>query len=240
MVILFCGIGIKIYIAKIKKYNELLLQKQLEQQKAVRAAVLETQDQSLNDIAQELHDDTGQRLTYLNLQIERLKLENPTMEDLLKPVTGTVSELATQVRSLSHGLTSSSLTHTTFYDAVQREMERINKLQVLHADVSISNDYQESFSQEERIIHYRVFQEIINNCLKHAQASKFTLHLAMHNGRTKCSYHDDGSGMDASAVIEAGGMQQIRDRAELINYVATIESIPGTGTTIVLIPNPLP
>jgi glucose-6-phosphate-specific signal transduction histidine kinase len=69
LIFLFCLALIKLYIKKIKEHN----QKELNFQKELNTTIIETQEQVLNNISQDLHDDAGQQLTYINLQLEYLK-----------------------------------------------------------------------------------------------------------------------------------------------------------------------
>jgi glucose-6-phosphate-specific signal transduction histidine kinase len=75
LVVLFCVIIIKLYVQKIKKYNKELYQKDLDHERNLNTTIVETQEQVLQNISQELHDDAGQQLTVINFQLENLKLD---------------------------------------------------------------------------------------------------------------------------------------------------------------------
>jgi signal transduction histidine kinase len=231
MAILFCAILIKVYVAKIKKYNQLLFEKQLEQQKAVSRAVLETQEETLNNIALDLHDDAGQRLTYLNLQLEQLKLKQPEMNSTIAPISKTVNDLAINLRDLSHSVTSNSLVNSSLFSVFEKELLRINKLGVVTCHLEIIEKKAFSFTLEEKIIHYRIFQEVINNMLKHSRATTFTINVIQPD-RPIFKYLDNGQGFNSSQEMNSNGLHNLQLRCELIDYNCDISSVINEGSTI--------
>lgn len=233
MAILFCAILIKVYVAKIKKYNQLLFEKQLEQQKAVNLAVLETQEETLNNIALDLHDDAGQRLTYLNLQLEQVKINQPELQASISPISQTIKELGSNLRDLSHSLTSSSLADSSLITVLEKELQRVNKLGVVNCELQMSNRNNFQFSLEEKIIHYRMFQEILNNMLKHSRATTFSLELN-HPEQPVFKYQDNGKGFDTDKSTLSSGLKNLKKRCELIDYNFDITSIPQEGTSITI------
>ena len=66
LIVLFCIILIKLYVRKIKNYTKVIYQKDIDFQKSLNETIIETQEQVLNNISQDLHDDAGQQLTYIN------------------------------------------------------------------------------------------------------------------------------------------------------------------------------
>ncbi len=234
--ILFCAILIKVYVAKIKKYNRLLFEKELEREKVVSQAVMETQDQTLNDLAMELHDDTGQQLTMLHLEVERLKLEQPTQQKALQPLTKGLKELAQDLRQLSHSLTSNSLRDASLPEIIERELQRINRLGGVVCRLTVGKEPWAEITFNEKIIHYRIFQEVVNNMLKHAGAKTFTARLSKDSqGNAAFVYEDDGRGINHAAIQGTSGMRNLEQRAALIDYSIKFSNTRPTGTIIKLV-----
>jgi len=86
----FCVILIRLYFKKIKKYTRLLYQKDLDFQKDLTTTIIETQEQVLENISKDLHDDTGQQLTVINFQLENLKLDSPKRQEELAPLSDSI------------------------------------------------------------------------------------------------------------------------------------------------------
>src|SRR5690606_20345694 len=137
VLVLFCAVLIKLYTKNIQKYTRLIYEKELEAQKAIIRATLETQEQVLNDISQDLHDDAGQQLTYINFQIENLKLDSPELQKKLEPVSKSLAHLSGSVRSISHTLSNQLLLQQNLFKAIEYESERLTQDSALNVTVSI-------------------------------------------------------------------------------------------------------
>src|SRR5690606_25326624 len=98
LVVLFCIVLVKLYINKIKTYTKVIYEKDLNFQKTLNSSIIETQEQVLNNVSQDLHDDAGQQLTYINFQLENLKLDSPEMRQILDPISQSLSQLSASVR----------------------------------------------------------------------------------------------------------------------------------------------
>ncbi|HRN97720.1 MAG TPA: histidine kinase [Flavobacterium sp.] len=233
---LFCAVLIKLYANKIRKYTRLMYQKELESQKAVNMAMLETQEKVLSDISQDLHDDAGQQLTYINFQLEHLKLDAPNLAKQIEPVSQSVAQLAQTVRSISHSLSNQLLLQQDLFKAIVSEAERISKHSPLNLSVTIEDKKQREFDQLQTIIIYRIFQEAVNNCLKHGKPANILITLKPNP--FVMTITDDGCGFDPNHVAQDSlGLLSMRRRAQLIGFEFTVESSPGQGATVRLIEN---
>lgn len=235
LVILFCVILLKQYILKIKKHNKVLFEKEIEQQKAVNRAIIETQEETLNNISQELHDDAGQQLTYINFQLESLKLTNPSIKDSIMPLSDSIGYLASSIRTLSHSINSQKFKNFKLIDSIRNELDKVNKLNVLDCQLYLNGGFNYVFSTSENIVLYRIFQEILNNALKHSKAQTFSLTIR-EVPYLYFDFKDDGVGLSKqnNQVIPSLGIQNIKKRAELINFSFEIYSEEDQGTLIKL------
>ena len=235
LVVLFCIIIIKLYIQKIKKYNAVIYQNEIKFQKTLNQSILETQEQLLYSISQDLHDDAGQQLTVINFQLENLKLDHPNCLNDLNPISESVSRIATSLRNISHSLNKNWLANNGLIEAIKQEMERIKKNKIILVDIKI-DVRSKKFKTDEQIVIYRIFQETINNILKHAKATKIEIQIT-NNPNFKIIVQDNGIGFDQNKSSEkssAIGIKNCIIRAELIKYNFEIESQPAIGTTVIL------
>lgn len=231
LVVLFCAILIKLYVKKIKEHNL----KELEFQKTLNNSILETQKQLLTSVSQDLHDDAGQQLTVINFQLENLKLDFPENESNLKPVSDSVVKLSESLRQISHSLNPNWLEKNGFIDAIKSEIKRIKKNKSITVNLHIDT-FEKSFSNEEQIVLFRIFQEIINNTLKHAKATKIDVSLKK-NPTFEMNITDNGIGFDYISKKDNNnslGLENISKRAEIINYSAEIISETNNGTSITI------
>lgn len=239
LLILFCFLLIKLHINKVKNYTKLIYQKDIDFQKELTSSIVETQEQVLNNISQDLHDDAGQQLTFINFLIENYKLDHPELEELLIPLSQSAHNLSDSIRGISHSLNNQLLLQQDLLKAIETESNRINKSGVIHISYQCSGDKSKEFSTNEKIVIYRIFQEIINNCLKHAEASEIKISVVTEPSFT-LSINDNGKGFDYSDVKNSSGslgLHSMTNRAGIIGYEIDINSTPGQGTTITLTGN---
>src|SRR5690606_6684395 len=94
LIVLFCVLIVKLYINKIKTYTRVIYEKDLEFQRTLNTTIIETQEQVLTNISHDLHDDAGQQLTYINFQLENLKLDSPDLQNIMAPVSESLTQLS--------------------------------------------------------------------------------------------------------------------------------------------------
>ncbi|MEL1254765.1 histidine kinase [Flavobacterium sp. DGU38] len=238
LILFFCVILIRLYFNKIKKYTELLHQKDLDFQKGITQTVIETQEQVLNNISQDLHDDAGQQLTYINFQIENIKLDSPELQKTLEPLSQSVTNLSQSIRSISHALNGQLLLQQDVIKAIAAEIKRLQKNTKIDIIYSFEEIEVKKFDNNEKIIIYRIFQECINNVFKHAKASKMSI-LITTSPDFKMIIGDNGKGFDFAdkkSKLSLGLLNMI-NRASSIDYILAVESQIGSGTEITLSEN---
>ena len=233
LLVLFCAIMIRLYINKLTKYNRVIFQKDIDFQKTLNSTIIETQEQLLNNISQDLHDDAGQQLTYINFQVENLKLDSPDLDQKLQPISDSVTNLSRSVRNISHSLNNQLLLQQDLLKAIKAEVERMQNNGHLNISLEISGDGK-GFDTNEKIVLYRIFQEVINNALKHSKAKAIVIHIdAGQPFQMKIS--DNGRGFDPDGNQKATlGLSNMHLRANAINYNLVIQSKPNDGTTVII------
>lgn len=240
LVILFCIVLVKLYIRKIKNYTQQLYQKDIDFQKTLTTAVIETQELVLNNISRDLHDDAGQQLTVINFQLEHLKLDSPEYNDALAPLSESLGKLSQSIRSISHALSDQLVVQQDLIKAIASEMKRLQNNTRVDISFSPPGITEKQFTVNEKIIIYRIFQECLNNIFKHSKATGIVVAITV-SPRFKMTVTDNGIGFDT--IRKAGkaslGLLNMNSRAESINYQLSIESQPGKGTAITLTENPI-
>ncbi|SFU52948.1 two-component system, unclassified family, sensor kinase [Pustulibacterium marinum] len=213
----------------------MLYEKDLAFQKTLNDTIIETQEQTLNNIAQDLHDDAGQQLTFLNFQLENLKLDHPEFCETLTPVSDSLRHLSQSIRSVSHSLSNQLLLQHSLVKAIAQEVERLQKNNTIEIYFTLHGSLQKKYDTNETILVYRIFQEIMNNIFKHSEARKVDIILDT-NPVFKLHINDNGKGFDYLRTQQNNtlGLKNIVHRAAVINYEVAIDSKPGKGTTIIL------
>jgi signal transduction histidine kinase len=189
-------------------------------------------------LARELHDETAQQLVAIGRQLDLLEME--TGDEALRERLGEVHDMVDQaladVRRISRDLRPAILEDLGLKAAVE----------ALAADCSRGGDVEvtvrldgldESVTPRIELAMYRIVQEALTNCQRHAGARRVTIRLAGSNRDALVEVADDGAGFDAtsfSAVVKGGGMGLLgmRERVEEVGGRLEIDSAPGRGTLI--------
>ncbi len=230
LVIIFCVILIKLYIKKIKQHNL----KELEFQKTLNTSIIETQEQVFENISQDLHDDIGQQLTFVNFQLEKIKLDASDQLYDLEKLTDSVSRVSQSIRDLSHSMNNQLVIQNDLIKAIQSELDRIKKYKNIHVNfVYPSNE--KPFSETQKIIIFRIFQETISNCLKHANATEINIRIDFHP-KFNMTIQDNGIGFENqnNQKKESLGLTTIYKRAAVIDFEVTLVSKINIGTLLTL------
>ncbi len=239
IVVVFCVIIIRLYIQKITKHNQIIFQKDLDFQKTIKNTILETQEQVLQNISQELHDDAGQQITVINFQLENLKLDSQEFDLALSPISKSVSDLSKSIRSISHSLNNQLLSQQDLIKAIETEINRLKENKSITINLIRDASNEKIFSMNEKIVLYRIFQEIINNILKHAKANVIDIEIK-NKPKFEIKISDNGQGFDIQNIENKNqslGLQNIVQRAKIINFETNVFSEINRGTTITIFEN---
>lgn len=236
LIVLFLVLIVKLYINKIKSYTQLIYEKDIVFQKTLNTTIIETQEQVLTNISQDLHDDAGQQLTFINFQLENLKLDHPDLQQLLNPISQSVTQLSQSVRRISHSLNNHLLMQQNLLKSITAEVNRLRSNKNLEVRLNIK-DNNRLFVDNQQIVIYRIFQEIINNILKHSRATVINIDITSLPFKMTVSDNGRGFNIDDGNPKISLGLESMKHRATLINYELVIISNPGDGTTIELTEN---
>ena len=201
--------------------------------------LLSAQERERKRISMELHDELGQSLAVLKLQIRAIErglgddqedLKEGCVE-LLLYLDGVIDD----VRRLSRDLSPAILEDLGLPSALQYLINGFSKhCQVSHAfEVE---DLDQLFPAEAQIIIYRIFQECLTNISKHAEATAVSVAIKEHNGLISLMIEDNGAGFDPALVLARRatgrglGLAALDERARMLRGTLEIRSQPVAGT----------
>jgi len=202
---------------------------------------LEVQEQTLSYVSTEIHDNITQVLSFVKLTLGNIALS--VEEEKKGKVIETrelVAQSITDLRDLSKSLSFEHIASQGLIRTIEKEVERINKSGLI--EVSLSQDGNSySLGEQRELVLFRIFQETLNNTLKHAGAKHLKIMLQYHTDLFILMLEDDGSGFSAETFENksGSGLRNIENRAALIGGTATIDSSPGKGCNIKVVLNPL-
>lgn len=211
------------------------LEAQQRFEKELTNSQLEIQEQTLKNIAWELHDNVGQLLSVANIQLNMLMSgATEAQQNQIKETKDVVSATVQEVRALSKTLNSEVILNNGLKKSIRTELERFNRLNFLHADLKIEGKGKIVKSEDEIII-FRILQEFFSNVIKHAKADKLFVFLCYRENELEITVEDNGVGFDTSKNSGNSGLHNMRSRAKLLGASYKLTSQPGHGTKLNLI-----
>lgn len=216
-------------IALTRAFNEMIDRLHRERRDSVRRS-LQAQEGERQRVAQELHDEIGQTLTAMLLQIERANRagpdELPRRHDELRESVRTSLD---DVRRIAQRLRPELLDDLGLPSAMRALAERVSEQTGLAIDTEIESDLPE-LDEETELVLYRVAQEALTNTLRHASAQRVTLAVRAADGTLRLDVVDDGVGMNGARP--GAGIAGMRERALLIGGRLDVRTPPGGGTAV--------
>jgi two-component system sensor histidine kinase UhpB len=216
--------------ALAQAFNEMLDRLETERRESARFALRVLEDER-NRIARELHDEVGQTLTGVMLQVEGLAAKIPKdLREQLEELRETARSGTEEVRRISRQLRPEALEDLGLQSALAAlatafgEQAGVNVRRQLEPSVSLS--------QEQELVVYRVAQEALTNVARHAEATQVELRLDRARTRAVLTVRDDGRGIHPGALPSSRGIRGMRERAMLIGAQLEIDSSPDRGTAI--------
>jgi signal transduction histidine kinase len=204
----------------------------------VSRKLIEAQEVERSRIGRDLHDDIGQRLSLLAVQLQQMKEAPPDsavevsrrMNELWKQA----AEISNDVQALSHELHSAKLEYLGIVTAMRGFCKEFAEQQRIEIDFRSHDLPQPLPSPEISLSLFRVLQEALHNAAKHSGARYFEVRLWGRMGEIHLTVSDSGVGFDTQAAKEGRGLglTSMQERLRLVNGELSIESQPSRGTTI--------
>lgn len=201
---------------------------------------IELQEQVLNSVAAEIHDNLGQMLSVVKLNLVKLgrlvgsaEKETEIIDELKTQVSGVINDM----RSITKTLSQDFISNFGLEESIKIELEKVNKTGFINTHLQIvGNAYK--FDGSVQIVLFRITQELINNAIKHAEAKNLTIHLNYTPTDLMLTITDDGKGfaMDEvekrGAMLSGNGLRNMKNRVKIIGGVLTLNSKENMGTEI--------
>ncbi len=202
----------------------------------VNRKLIEAQEQERSRISRELHDDIGQRLALLAIELQLLhdnSLILPDIRSRMGELQKQTSEIATDIQSLSHELHSTKLQYLGIAAAMRGFCREFGEHQKMEIGFQ-SHDLPSPVPPDIALCLFRVLQEALHNSVKHSGARHIEVRLWGTSEEIHLSVKDSGAGFDREAAKESPGLGLIsmEERLKLVDGTLSIESQPKSGTTI--------
>src|SRR6201987_1321793 len=198
--------------------------------------LLNAQEQERARIGRELHDDIGQRLALLAVELQRLHEDSvilPEVRSLMNEFQRQPSSIAADIQSWSHELHSAKMQYLGIAGAMRGFCREFGEQQKLEIDFH-AHDLLSPLSPDTSLCFFRVLQEALHNAVKHSGVRHFEVRLWGTSDEIHLTIKDSGAGFDRKAAKASRGLGLIsmEERLKLVNGTLSIDSQPKRGTTL--------
>lgn len=214
-----------------------------QQFKRLSSRVQALREEDRTWIAREIHDELGQLLTGIKMQLRLIENRLSDREDrTLHPVIDKLIETSemvdttiASVQRISAGLRPSSLDHLGLATALTEEAGQFSQRTGIPCTVAIQT-VPEILPPGVTTAAFRIFQESLTNIARHAQARRIDATFSVNNNLLELTIRDDGKGMDPSIIDDPKslGLTGMRERAEDVGGLVTFSRTPRNGTQVTL------
>ena len=198
---------------------------------------IEMQEQVLDFVSQEIHDNVGQVLSFSCLQLSNLKsaITNPEARTLLTDNLDIIRQTVKELRLLSHSLNTNLIEKRDLEEVIESELTRIRAFSPIQCQLEVTGNAFE-IRPETRLLIFRIIQEALQNVVKHAGAASVNISMEYKPNSLQLCIADDGKGLDTSKLEELSsmGMTNMHQRATLLQGLLSVDSDGQHGTAITL------
>ncbi len=233
---LLVAVGIIVLVLVYQKKQSQYLQEKVALQAAFEKEILEAQldmqEQTLKNIAQEIHDNIGQTLSLAKLNLNTIRPEKENAPEKIANTKELVSKAIADLRTLSKTLHTEAVLSVGLAEAIAMELQMIQKAGVFETSFRVIGIAAPLDPQKELIL-FRAVQEALNNAIKHSEATEIIVKLRYAPQELQVMVTDNGKGFEAAGTnpSEGSGMRNMRNRAKLIGGSLQIDGTKG-GTEI--------
>jgi len=230
-------------IGAVETLQDVTETKKAEQRiKLLSRQIINIQEREREFISREIHDNVGQLLSALKMALSRVNRKIPdklsTIKEQLSEISNLVNKTIKEIRALSHALHPPLIEDLGIASALEELCQDFKS----YSEINITWDIkqiQESLQSITKITLYRLFQEGLNNILKHSRATKAYLTLTSSGSTINAVIEDNGVGFLVDDIFsplqkKSLGLISMRERVALIGGNLKIVSSPGKGTKLIV------
>jgi signal transduction histidine kinase len=205
------------------------------QMRQLSQQLVATQEEERRKLSRELHDHVGQMLTALRMElgrIDRMRLVGETpLGNAVAESRRLVDNMVHTVRDLALGLRPSMLDDFGLQPALEWQARDFTRRSNVPVTLDISGNL-DRLTDQHRTCVYRVVQEALTNCVRHAQAGLIHVVVRTTADELQATISDDGVGLDPSRRASGFGLRGIEERVRELNGTVAITSASGEGATL--------
>ena len=240
LLVLLLAVCILYILYQYKKRQHFFLKEvellRLNYEKELLQAELEIQEQTLQHISLELHDNVGHYISLAKLHLLTLTPADKEFANKLETSVELLGTSLQEIRNLCTDLNTSYLRNNGLIKTVEQQVQQLAKSGRYEVAYSVNGNTL-YMDEKKELILFRIIQEALNNIIKHSQASQIFIHLQYLEHVMELTIGDNGKGFDVEGFfhqqsLRSSGLQNIINRINIIQATHRLTSMAGKGTTL--------
>ncbi len=197
--------------------------------------LLSIQEEERIRIAREVHDELGQALTAMKIDLRQLESQAGAVQEPLREIAHRIDEIVDLVRRIAFDLRPAILDDLGVTAALEQQLRRLRESTGIKTTLVVDEEPQLDMLTGTTL--YRIAREGLANIVRHADATTVEIALSTRNGSAVLEIRDNGRGMTQEEIDDPRslGLLGIRERAELLGGTVTIAALPGKGTLLTVV-----
>ena len=234
------GLGVSMVVVWRLRVLEKRSDQAEHQMRELSQQLVNAQEEERKNLSRELHDHVAQVLTGLRMELGRIERVSPVVAPVVSECKGLVDELFLTVRGLALGLRPSMLDDLGLQAALEWHVRDFMSRYAINVDLKMSGDF-DQLPETHRTCVYRVVQEALTNCARHADAHNISIEVTTAGNELQLSVSDDGVGLNPAHRGRGLGLIGIDERVKELHGTVIIATGGTQGTTVsVRLPLPTP
>jgi signal transduction histidine kinase len=234
------GLGVAVIVVFRLRVLERRSEEAEHQMRALSQQLVNTQEEERKHLSRELHDHVAQVLTGLRMELGRIERMSTAVGPAVTECKRLVDDMFRTVRNLALGLRPSMLDDFGLEAALEWHGRDFMARYAINVDLKMEGDF-DALPDKHRTCVYRVVQEAMTNCVRHAEAKNIQINVTADGDQLRLSVSDDGVGLDPAHRRKGLGLRGIDERVKELKGTMTISREAGRGTTLVVrLPLPTP
>jgi signal transduction histidine kinase len=208
------------------------------QMRELSQQLVNTQEEERKNLSRELHDHVAQVLTGLRMELGRMERMSATVAPVVAECKALVDDMFRTVRNLALGLRPSMLDDFGLQAALAWQARDFMSRYAIDVDLTMDGDF-DALPDKHRTCVYRVVQEAMTNCVRHAEAKRIQIAVSAVGRELRVRVSDDGRGLDPGQRWKGLGLRGIDERVKELQGTMVISRETAGGTTM-LVSIPVP
>ena len=225
------GLGVSLVVVWRLRVLERRSDQAEHQMRELSQRLVNAQEEERKHLSRELHDHVAQVLTGLRMELGRIERLSPGVAPVIGECKGLVDEMFQTVRSLALGLRPSMLDDLGLQAALEWHVRDFMSRYAISVDLRMTGDF-DRLPESHRTCVYRVVQEALTNCVRHADAHRVAIEVTTTESELRLSVSDDGVGLNPEHRGRGLGLIGIDERVKELHGTVVISAHGTQGTTV--------